>query len=172
VPSRSRGAGSVCVPQRIGGPLDERRLDRRHGRIPVLLRAVVFALPAIEIVDSRIEEWKISIVDTVADDASCGLYVIGSGPMPSSAFDVCAIPMSMTINDVEVSSGSGAACLRNPIHAARWLADTLCERGIPLRAGDVVMTGALGPMKPIVAGHEITAIMSDLGSVSTRVVAE
>jgi len=73
---------------------------------------------------------------------------------------------------VEVSSGSGAACLGNPIHAARWLADTLCERGIPLRAGDVVMTGALGPMKPIVAGHEITAIMSDLGSVSTRVVAE
>ena len=55
---------------------------------------------------------------------------------------------------VEVSSGSGAACLGNPIHAARWLADTLCERGIPLRAGDVVMMGALGPMKPIVAGDE------------------
>lgn len=133
-----------------------------------IIRSVEFALPSIEIVDSRIANWQISIVDTVADNASCGLYVIGSRPVPLSAFDIRSVPMSMAINGAEVSTGSGAACLGNPLHAARWLADVLCERGIPLKAGDVLMTGALGPMQPIAAGDEVVASFGDLGSVVTR----
>ena len=137
-----------------------------------LVRSVEFALPAIEIVDSRIEDWRISIVDTVADNASCGLYVVGSRPVPLSAFDVRTVPMALTIDGAEVSTGVGAACLGNPVNAARWLADVLCERGIPLRPGDVVMTGALGPMQPIAAGDLVVARCGYLGTVTTRLVDE
>ncbi len=133
-----------------------------------IVRATAFALPAIEIVDSRIADWDIRFVDTVADNASCGLYVLGGKPVPLSKVDLRAIPMSMTINGDEVSTGSGAACLGHPLHAARWLADVMCDRGTPLRAGDVVMTGALGPMKPIGAGDAVVADFGDLGSVNTQ----
>jgi 2-keto-4-pentenoate hydratase len=88
--------------------------------------------------------------------------------VPLSAFDIRTVPMSMSINGEEVSTGAGSACLGNPIHAARWLADVLCERNIPLEAGDVLMTGALGPMKPLTAGDEVVAVFGDLGTVTTR----
>jgi 2-keto-4-pentenoate hydratase len=107
------------------------------------------------------------MLDTVADNASCGLYVIGGRPVPLQAVDLRAVPMTMSVNGVEVSSGSGAACLGHPLHAARWLADTLCARGIALRAGDVVMTGALGPMRPVAAGDAVVADLGPLGVVST-----
>jgi 2-keto-4-pentenoate hydratase len=144
-----------------------RDLDNAPHGFAEIVRAVEFALPSIEVVDSRIVDWKISIVDTVGDNASCGMYVVGSRPVPLRKFDVRTVPMSMTINGDEVSTGSGTACLGNPLHAARWLADELCRRGIPLRAGDVVMTGALGPMKPLVPGDEVAAHFGDLGTVTT-----
>jgi 2-keto-4-pentenoate hydratase len=147
-----------------------RELNRAPHGFAEVVRAVEFALPAIEVVDSRIADWQISIVDTVADNASCGLYVVGSRPVPLSAFDIRTVPMSMTIDGVEVSTGVGAACLGNPIAAARWLADTLCERGIPLQPGDVLMTGALGPMQPIAAGDLVVARFGELGMVTTRLV--
>jgi 2-keto-4-pentenoate hydratase len=144
-------------------------LDRGEHSFADIIRATAFALPSIEIVDSRIEGWDISIVDTIADNASCGLYVLGGRPVPLDRVDLRTIVMSMAINDVEVSSGIGSACLGHPLHAARWLANTMCARNTPLRAGDVVMTGALGPMKPIVAGDTITATFGDLGTATTSV---
>ena len=149
----------------------ERDLDSAPHGFVQLIRAVAFALPAIEVVDSRIERWDISIVDTIADNASCGLYVVGSRPVPLSAFDARTVPMRMTRDGEEVSTGIGAACLGNPLHAARWLADTVCERGIPLRAGDVIMTGALGPMVPCGLGQELVADFGELGRVTTRIAA-
>ncbi len=146
-----------------------RELNRAPHGFAEIIRSVDFALPAIEVVDSRIEDWKISIVDTVADNASCGVYVVGSRPVPLRAFDIRSVPMSMQVNGVEVSAGTGAACLGNPLHAARWLADVLCERGIPLQAGDVLMTGALGPMQPIATGDEVSVDFGPLGTVSTRI---
>ena len=77
--------------------------------------------------------------------------------------------MTMTINGEEMSTGVGAACLGHPLHAARWLADTMSERGTPLRAGDVVMTGALGPMRPIGPGDAVEATFGDLGTVTTSI---
>ncbi len=148
----------------------EHDLDNAPHSFSEIIRAVAFALPAIEIVDSRIKDWNIGIVDTVSDNASSGLYVIGSRPVALSAFDVKTVPMSMLINGAEVSSGSGVACLGNPLHAARWLADVVCQRGIPLRAGDVLMTGALGPVRPISVGDEIVVSFGTLGSVSTRLI--
>jgi 2-keto-4-pentenoate hydratase len=147
----------------LGDDLD----NAPHGFAQVI-RAVAFALPAIEIVDSRIANWDISIVDTVADNASCGVYVLGNTPVRLSAFDARTVPMRMSVNSETVSTGVGAACLGNPLQAARWLADTLCERNIPLRAGDVVLTGALGPMVALQPGDGVTAHLGELGTVATR----
>ncbi len=147
----------------------EHDLDKGEHSFADIIRATAFALPAIEVVDSRIAGWDIRIVDTVADNASCGLYVLGGRPVPLHAVDLRMVPMSMSINSIEVSVGVGAACLGHPLHAARWLADTMCARNTPLRAGDVVMTGALGPMKPIVLGDEVVARFGELGTVTTRV---
>ena len=146
----------------------DRDLDRAPHGFAEIIRATAFVLPAIEIVDSRIANWDISIVDTVADNASCGVYVLGSRPtLLSSIEDLRAVQMEMHIDGELQSTGVGAACLGNPLHAARWLADLLCTLGRPLRAGDVVMTGALGPMRPVVSGQTLVASISGLGSVTT-----
>ena len=163
--------GSRLIQPRAEGEVAlvlEHDLDNAPHGFAEVVGAVAFALPAIEVVDSRIENWQISIVDTVADNASCGVYVIGSRPVTLDKFDARTVPMSMTVNGVEVSSGIGAACLGNPLHAARWLADVLCQRGIPLRAGDVLMTGALGPLSALTSGDEVLASFGELGTVSTK----
>ncbi|MFN3217884.1 MAG: 2-keto-4-pentenoate hydratase [Acidimicrobiales bacterium] len=150
----------------------EHDLDKGEHSFADIMRATAFVLPSIEVVDSRIRDWDIRIVDTVADNASCGLYVLGGRPVPLDRVDLRTIPMSMTINGEVVSTGAGAACLGHPLHAARWLADVMCARNTPLRAGDVVMTGALGPMKPLAAGDEVWADFGDLGTVTTMVSAD
>ncbi|MEU8850117.1 fumarylacetoacetate hydrolase family protein [Streptomyces sp. NPDC048564] len=130
-----------------------------------VLRAVDFALPALEIVDSRVQGWDISLVDTVADNASCGLYVLGATPVPLTAVDLRAVTMTMTRGGETVSEGTGADCLGSPLNAAVWLASALAERGDPLRAGDLVLTGALGPMSPAAQGDVFEADVRGLGSV-------
>ncbi|WP_019070181.1 2-keto-4-pentenoate hydratase [Streptomyces hokutonensis] len=137
-----------------------------------VLRAVDFALPALEIVDSRVRNWEISLVDTVADNASCGLYVLGGTPVPLTAVDLRAVTMTMSRDGETVSEGTGADCLGSPLTAAVWLASALAERGDPLRAGDLVLTGALGPMTPAAPGDTFEAHISDLGSVRVRFATE
>jgi 2-keto-4-pentenoate hydratase len=146
----------------------EHDLDSAPHGFAQIIRATAFVLPSIEVVDSRIADWNIRFVDTVADNASSGLYVVGGKPVPLRKIDLRTLPMTMTINGEEASTGAGHQCLGHPLHAARWLADTMCMRGVPLRAGDVVMTGALGPMRPIGPGDEIVATFGDLGTVTTR----
>lgn len=146
----------------------EHDLDKGEHSFNDILRATAYALPSIEIVDSRVADWNIRIVDTVADNASCGLYVLGGKPVPLDRVDLRTITMSMMINGEEVSTGVGAACLGHPLHAARWLADTLSARGIPLQAGDVLMTGALGPMRPLAPGDDVVADLGELGVVTTH----
>ncbi len=147
----------------------EHDLDKGEHGFADIISATAYVLPSIEVVDSRVADWNITIVDTVADNASCGLYVVGGRPVPLDRVDLRTIPMSMSINGEEVSTGGGAACLGHPLNAARWLADVMCERGTPLRAGDVVMTGALGPMRPMEAGDTLTATFGDLGTVTTSI---
>ncbi|MGW0654630.1 2-keto-4-pentenoate hydratase [Streptomyces umbrinus] len=142
-----------------------RDLPHRECTVVDLLRAVDFALPALEIVDSRVRGWDISLVDTVADNASCGLYVLGARPVPLTGVDLRAVTMTMARNGVAVSEGTGAACLGSPLNAAVWLASALAERGDPLRAGDLLLTGALGPMAPATPGDYFEAHISELGSV-------
>ncbi|MET8944934.1 fumarylacetoacetate hydrolase family protein [Streptomyces sp. NPDC004542] len=142
-----------------------RDLPHRECTVVDLLRAVDFALPALEIVDSRIQGWDIALVDTVADNASCGLYVLGATPVPLTAVDLRRVTMTMTRDGETVSEGTGADCLGSPLNAAVWLASVLAERGDPLRAGDLVLTGALGPMAAAAPGDGFEARISGLGSV-------
>ncbi|MBX7265585.1 fumarylacetoacetate hydrolase family protein [Micromonospora sp. Llam7] len=132
-----------------------------------LLRAVDHLLPAIEIVDSRVAAWDISIVDTVADNASSGLFVLGTTPRRPGEVDLRLAGMVLEQAGEPVSVGAGAACLGNPLHALAWLAGTMARAGDPLRAGDVVLSGALGPMVAVTPGAAYEARISGLGSVRT-----
>lgn len=139
--------------------------------------AVDYAVVALEIVDSRVANWDITFGDTVADNASSGLFVLGDFRLRLTDFEPAETLMAMYVGNQLVSSGTGSACLGDPLKALAWLARTAIEFGEPLRAGQVVLSGALGPMAPVTAGSRATAFLSTsdgraLGSVSTRFIRE
>jgi len=142
--------------------------DLPHGRHTVadIIRATAYAVAAIEVVGSRIGDWDIRLIDTVADNASSSLFVLGTRAVPLRKLDLTGCGMRMDCRGDPVSVGVGAACLGNPLHAAVWLADTMTRVGSPLKAGDVLMTGALGPMAVVKPGDVYTAQIEGLGSVS------
>jgi len=131
-----------------------------------MLQAIEFALPAIEVVDSRVADWKIGIVDTVADNASSGVYVLGSKPVAMGDFDSLSCGMVMESGGEPISTGVGRACLGSPVSAAAWLARTMARIGRPLSAGDVILSGALGPMVGVNWGDVVEARISGLGTVT------
>ncbi len=146
---------------RLGADLDGPDLG------PDVIRAAVqHAEAAIEIVDSRIQNWDISIADTIADNASSGLFVLSGRPVPLSYFEPAMVVMRMTVDGVEVSAGTGRDCLGDPLAALAWLARTARDLGDPLRAGEVVLSGALGRMVTVGPGTRVHAEISSLGSVS------
>ncbi|WP_312856154.1 2-keto-4-pentenoate hydratase [Nocardioides pelophilus] len=151
----------------LGADLAEGELDLDQVRA-----AVDFALPALEICGSRIVDWDISFGDTVADNASAGAYVLGADRVRLETVEPREVEMVMRIDDEIVSTGTGAACLGDPLLALQWLARQARELGSPLRAGQVVLSGALGPMRPVAPGATVTAEISGLGSVSVRFTAE
>ena len=128
--------------------------------------ATAFVVAALEVVDSRIADWDIGIVDTVADNASSGLFVLGSHGQELGDLDLAGCAMTMWRGPEVVSQGSGAACMGNPLTAVAWLARTAFHYGRPLRAGEIVLSGALGPMVPVAPGDEFRAHISGLGEVS------
>ncbi len=133
---------------------------------PELLGAIDYVVPAIEVVDSRIADWDITIFDTVADNASSGLFVTGGSPRSlRDVDDLRASEMTLTSGDDVVSSGTGAACLGHPLNAVVWLANAVARRGEPLRAGELVLSGSLGPLVPVRPGATYEARISGLGSV-------
>jgi len=150
----------------------ERDLDLVDATLVDVINATAYVLPAIEVVSSRIENWNIRFVDTVADNASSGLIVLGAVPRRLDGLDLKLCEMTMEREGQKVSSGNGAACLGHPLNAGVWLARKLASLGQPLRAGDLVMTGALGPMVPVRAGDRFEAQISSLGSVRARFAAE
>ncbi len=141
-------------------------IDVANPTVVDVISAVDYALPAIEIVGSRIANWDISIVDTIADNASCGLFVLGCTPKKLTDLDLRLCGMVMERRGEQISSGAGQACLGNPLNAAVWLAKTFVENGTPLRKGDIILTGALGPMVQVAPGDTIEARISGLGSVN------
>ncbi|SDH54299.1 2-keto-4-pentenoate hydratase [Pseudomonas benzenivorans] len=148
----------------------DRDLPNADTTLAELISAVGYLLPAIEIVDSAIADWKITLVDTVADNASSALYVLGKQPIKLSALDLRLEGMLLEKNRALASLGVGAACLGNPLDACLWLARTMAEIGRPLHAGDVLLSGALGPMTPVVAGDHLHLRLTRLGEVGCRFV--
>lgn len=145
----------------------DRALDREGLTVDDVVRATAYALPAVEVVGSRIADWKISLVDTIADNASSGVYVLGDEKHRKRLgdFDARLCGMVMTRRGEDVSLGVGAACLGHPLNAALWLAKTMVAAGTPLVAGDVVMTGALGPMVTVAPGDVFHVEIGGLGEV-------
>jgi len=128
--------------------------------IDLVRDAVSLAIPALEIVDSRIEGWDITFTDTVADNASSGLYVVGREGKPLSEIEPVDVEMSLTINGEVRSRGNGAACLGDPLEALRWLAVQCYRFGDPLKEGHLVLSGALGPFVPFAPGDKVEASIS------------
>lgn len=143
----------------LGRDVDE--VDRAS-----VVAAVDSVVAAFEIVDSRVRDWKISIVDTIADNASSALYVLGDQRVPLSSVDTVAVRMTMTEDGEVVSSGDGSACLGDPVNALVWVAETAARLGRPLRAGEVVLSGALGPMVSLRPGHSYEAEITGVGKVA------
>ncbi|WP_040786980.1 2-keto-4-pentenoate hydratase [Nocardia pneumoniae] len=148
----------------LGADLDVGQLDAISVR-----GAVDYAVAALEIVDSRIADWNISFADTVADNASSGWFVLGTDKLSLDDFEPREVGMTMAIDGDVVSTGSGSACLGDPLNALAWLARTARDLGDPLRAGEIVLSGALGPMAPLRPGirvhSEIFSSTKTLGTV-------
>ena len=140
-------------------------LTQERHTISEIISAIDYALPAIEIVSSRVRDWDITLVDTVADNASCGLFVLGATPKKLDELDLRLCGMSMFRQGEPISVGAGAACMGNPLNALIWLADTMAQIGQPLQAGEVILSGALGPMVQAHPDEVIEARISGLGSV-------
>ncbi len=144
----------------LGSPLTH----ERH-TIAEIVSAIDYALPGIEIVGSRVRDWDITIVDTIADNASCGLFVLGTTPRKIEDLDIRLCGMTMLRQGEPISTGAGAACMGNPLNAMVWLADTMVSIGQPLQVGEIILSGALGPMVQVNPGDVIEARISGLGTV-------
>lgn len=133
-----------------------------------IIKATAFVLPALEIVDSRIIDWDIQLFDTVSDNASAAGFVLGADPKRLEQVDLRNAVMAMTEDGRIVSQGIGSDCMGHPLNAATWLARQCCTFGDPLSAGDIILTGAVGPMVAVRRGARYEAQISGLGRVAAE----
>ena len=134
----------------------------------VALQAIAGALPAVEIVDSRVADWKIKLVDTVADNASSGLLVVGGRMRPVAELDLRLLGVVVSRGGEMIDTGAGAAALGNPARCVAWLANKLGAFGAGLKAGDIVLPGAVHKMVPVQPGDVFRAEFAHLGAVTVR----
>jgi 2-keto-4-pentenoate hydratase len=132
------------------------------------IAAVDYVVPALEVVDSRVADWKITLADTIADNASSGGYVLGSTPTPLHEVDLRLVGCNFYRNGNVVGTGAGGAVLGSPITSLVWLANTLGRLGTTLEAGEVILPGSLTSMSPVAPGDTFTATFAGLGSVTAR----
>jgi 2-oxopent-4-enoate/cis-2-oxohex-4-enoate hydratase len=130
--------------------------------------ATEYVTACFEVVDSRIHDWKVKIQDTVADNASCGLFVLGAAHADPQALDFPNLKMRVFKNGEPLSEGLGSAALGSPLNCVSWLANTLSKFGITLNAGDVVLSGSLVPLEPVVAGDEMHLEVDGIGTAAVR----
>lgn len=144
-------------------------LDQDHLDLKTIKKAIDYALVAIEIVGSRIENWDIKITDTVADNASASHFVLGTTPIQLQDIDLENCKMQLFKNEILASLGQGKACMGNPLNAMLWLAQTMQKHQQPLKAGEIIITGALGPMVPIEKGDVLKTCIDDFEEVGFQV---
>jgi 2-oxopent-4-enoate/cis-2-oxohex-4-enoate hydratase len=133
-----------------------------------VLRATDCVMPCFEIVDSRIKDWKIKIQDTVADNASCGVFTLGATRRSPRALDLTLAGMVLEKNGEVISTSCGAAVQGSPVNAVAWLANMLGSLGMSLRAGDVILSGSQSPLVPVAKGDSFHCSVGGLGSTSVR----
>lgn len=133
-----------------------------------VIEATEYIAPCFEIVDSRVHDWKVKIQDTVADNASCGLFLLGDAKVDPRGVDFPNLHMRVTKNGQPLSEGYGRAALGSPVHCVTWLANTLGEFGITLDAGDIVLSGSLVPLEPVKAGDECSLTIEGIGSATVK----
>lgn len=135
-----------------------------------VLDATDYVSACFEIVDSRVKDWKVRIQDTIADNASCGLFLLGDEKVDPRTLDFPNLHMRVEKNGKPLSEGFGRAALGSPVHCVTWLANTLGQYGITLDAGDVVLSGSLVPLEPVVAGDAMRLTIEGVGSASVQFV--
>lgn len=135
-----------------------------------VLEATDYIMPCFEIVDSRIQDWKIKIQDTVADNASCGVFTLGDEKVDPRDVDLPSLKVKVYKNGEFLSEGLGSAVQGDPLTAVAWLANTLGEYGIPFKAGEVILSGSLVPLEPVVAGDEMHMELEGVGTCSVKFV--
>ena len=133
-----------------------------------VLSATDYVVPCFEIVDSRIRNWEIQIQDTIADNASCGVYVLGEGRADPRALNLPALGVAVEKNGVEISRGVGAAVQGDPLTAVAWLANTLGRYGIALEAGEMILSGSLVPLEPATSGDRFAMRLEGVGRAAVR----
>ena len=131
-----------------------------------VLDATESIMPCFEIVDSRIQDWNIKIEDTVSDNASCGVYTLGSNEVDPRDVDLPNLKMKVYKNGELHSEGEGSAVQGNPLTAVAWLANTLSEFGIEFKAGEIILSGSLVPLIPVVAGDKMHLELEGVGTAS------
>lgn len=135
-----------------------------------VIAATDYIAPCFEIVDSRISDWKITIVDTVADNASCGVFILGDARADPRAHDLPALRVTVTKNGAPLSEGVGAAVQGNPAEAVAWLANTLGAQGVSLEPGDIILSGSLVPLENAVRGDCFEMTLHGIGSCTAKFV--
>lgn len=135
-----------------------------------VIAATEGVMACFEIVDSRIQDWKIKIQDTVADNASCGVFVLGDKLVDIADIDLGLVGMVLEKNGQIEVTGAGAATLSHPVNAMVWLTNTLGKLGITLKAGDIVLSGAMGAMVPVSRGDNLRITIGEIGGCSVRFV--
>ncbi len=128
-----------------------------------VLDATDYVQPCFEIVDSRIKDWKIKIQDTVADNASCGVFVLGNQKVDPKSLDMAGLEVVVEKNGEEISRGVGSSVQGAPENAVAWLANTLGEYGIPFEAGEIILSGSLVPLHPAARGDKMTMTIAGFG---------
>ena len=146
----------------------DKPLGHERHTVADMIGAVAYALPAFEIVGSRIADWDVSAADFIADNSAGSHFMLGSRPRKLTEFDILRCQMVTTRRGEVISSGDGSASYGNPLNALVWLADALVKAGQPLRPGDIVMTGSLNPMVPIAAGDAFESQIEGLGQIGVK----
>lgn len=169
-----RGNDSDIGPHEVMQPMAEaevalilaRDITANQATLADVIPAIGWVVPAIEIIGSRVRNWDIRYVDAIADNASSGLYVLGGPVRPLEGLDLIGSAVGIEKNGVAAGAGEGRLCLGSPLNAVAWLARELGRRGLSLRAGELVLTGSLGPVVKVAAGDKIVATIAGLGSVA------